>query len=147
MWRAGAASSKVHRSLRVSLGRARNQSTSSIPRRSGLSTSVLIGATALVTFGAAQVWQSSSSSDSHSLLSATGIRGIGKSAEKDGPVVYASKEDTDKVIDLLKGKLRDDQVSTDKEDCLGHGMSPNTYHGKSLTTKGRADEKPPLYLQ
>lgn len=41
---------------------------------------------------------------------------------------YASKEETQKVIGLLKSKLRDDQVTTDKDDLLGHGHSANTYH-------------------
>lgn len=44
---------------------------------------------------------------------------------------FASKAEIAKVIKLLRGKLRDDQVTTNQDDLLGHGHSPNTYHGES----------------
>lgn len=50
---------------------------------------------------------------------------------------YASPEVVQEVIRQLKGslkpnqvKLKEDQVSVDKDDRLQHGSSPNTYHGK-----------------
>jgi hypothetical protein len=53
-----------------------------------------------------------------------------------GPLQYASKEEIDEVIGLLRKQLGDDKVTTDKEDCLGHGQSPNTYHGAFRTSSG-----------
>ena len=41
---------------------------------------------------------------------------------------YASKAEVDKVIAVLKKELRDDQVTTDPDELLGHGHSANTYH-------------------
>jgi D-lactate dehydrogenase (cytochrome) len=41
---------------------------------------------------------------------------------------YASKEQVDKVIAVLRKQLRDDQVTTDPDELLGHGHSANTYH-------------------
>lgn len=61
-----------------------------------------------------------------------------KTATKEGQQkTYASPEVVQKVIGLLREnlkadqvKLREDQVSTDKDDRLQHGSSPNTYHGE-----------------
>jgi D-lactate dehydrogenase (cytochrome) len=50
-----------------------------------------------------------------------------KKEPKDG---YATKEETLKAIEVLRGKLREDQVTVDEDELLGHGHSANTYHCK-----------------
>lgn len=47
----------------------------------------------------------------------------------EGGEKYASKSEIRDAIKLLRGKLRDDQITTDEDERLGHGHSPNTYHG------------------
>ncbi|WWC93158.1 uncharacterized protein L201_008125 [Kwoniella dendrophila CBS 6074] len=47
---------------------------------------------------------------------------------------YASKEEIDKVVELLKQKLTkgDNQVSTNPDELLSHGVSANTYHAAAI---------------
>lgn len=54
---------------------------------------------------------------------------------------YASKAEIAKVIKLLQGRLRDDQVTTNQDDLLGHGQSPNTYHGEPSSERAFADKQ------
>lgn len=44
---------------------------------------------------------------------------------------YASDAEVREVIALLRKTLREDQVTTDADELLGHGHSPNTYHSES----------------
>ena len=48
------------------------------------------------------------------------------------PKVYADKETVKKVIEILKGKLGEGQVTVDEDELLSHGHSPNTYHSTTF---------------
>lgn len=43
---------------------------------------------------------------------------------------YAGAEETRRVIELLRSKLGEDQVTTNPDELLSHGVSANTYHGE-----------------
>ncbi|WWC73383.1 uncharacterized protein I206_107350 [Kwoniella pini CBS 10737] len=45
---------------------------------------------------------------------------------------YATKEEIDVAIKLLRGKLNQDQVSTNPDELLSHGVSANTYHAAAI---------------
>ncbi|WWC65525.1 uncharacterized protein I303_108143 [Kwoniella dejecticola CBS 10117] len=45
---------------------------------------------------------------------------------------YATKEEIDQAIEVLKGKLKEDQVSTNPDELLSHGVSANTYHAAAI---------------
>ncbi|WWD04010.1 hypothetical protein V865_002073 [Kwoniella europaea PYCC6329] len=45
---------------------------------------------------------------------------------------YATKEVVEKVVGLLKGKFNDDQVTTNPDELLSHGVSANTYHAAAI---------------
>jgi hypothetical protein len=41
---------------------------------------------------------------------------------------YAGAKETQRVIELLRSKLGEDQVTTNPDELLSHGVSANTYH-------------------
>jgi thiamine pyrophosphate-dependent acetolactate synthase large subunit-like protein len=43
---------------------------------------------------------------------------------------YAGAKETQRVIELLRSKLGEDQVTTNPDELLSHGVSANTYHGE-----------------
>jgi hypothetical protein len=43
---------------------------------------------------------------------------------------YATPKEVEKVIKLLREKLGEDKVTINPDELLGHGSSPNTYHGE-----------------
>ncbi|WVW86547.1 hypothetical protein I302_108596 [Kwoniella bestiolae CBS 10118] len=45
---------------------------------------------------------------------------------------YATKEEIDQAIGLLKGRLNEDQVTTNPDELLSHGVSANTYHAAAI---------------
>jgi hypothetical protein len=46
-----------------------------------------------------------------------------------GEVHYAGEDEVREVVQLLIDKLGEDKVTTGDDERLGHGQSPNTYHG------------------
>lgn len=50
--------------------------------------------------------------------------------EDDTEHKYATEQEVQEVIKQLKGMLKEDQVTTDPDDLLGHGHSTNTYHSE-----------------
>ena len=105
-------------------------STPASPRNIGLALGVTAIATASYLLGQANIVQAHAEQNQGPLVAAA------QAAEQKR---YASPEEVQKVIDLLrKGlkpdqvRLREDQVSTNPDDRLVHGSSPNTYHGEWL---------------
>ncbi|WRT69364.1 uncharacterized protein IL334_006348 [Kwoniella shivajii] len=45
---------------------------------------------------------------------------------------YASEEEVKKVIEILKSKFNEDQVTINPDELLSHGVSANTYHAAAL---------------
>ncbi|KAK1927369.1 FAD-linked oxidase-like protein [Papiliotrema laurentii] len=105
-------------------------STPASPRNIGLALGVTAIATASYLLGQANIVQAHAEQNQGPLVAAA------QAAEQKR---YASPEEVQKVIDLLrKGlkpdqvRLREDQVSTNPDDRLVHGSSPNTYHAPAL---------------
>lgn len=75
------------------------------------------------TLAATQLWPSS-----HPKLAADAVL-VTHKARSRAPQ-YATQEEVQKVIRLLREQLGEDKVTTNPDELLGHGSSPNTYHGR-----------------
>ncbi|KAL7423822.1 D-lactate ferricytochrome c oxidoreductase [Cryptotrichosporon argae] len=98
-----------------------------VPRvaRTAAPRTVLVGATTLavasaVTIASAVRWQQPV------LLDSSAIPGVHTTRQ------YASAEEIEKVVGLLRTRLNEDQVSTNPDELLSHGVSANTYHAAAV---------------
>ncbi len=94
-----------------------------------LPATAIIAVTAVVTLAASQLWSHLSWAEVHAESVAT-TPSAALLSEHEEDIKYADKRETGKVIAILKRTLGGDKVTTDEDDCLAHGQSPNTYHGE-----------------
>lgn len=92
-----------------------------------LPATAIIAVTAVVTLAASQLWSHLSWAEVHAESVAT-TPSAALLSEHEEDIKYADKRETGKVIAILKRTLGGDKVTTDEDDCLAHGQSPNTYH-------------------
>ena len=102
----------------------------------GLGVGTIVTALALEVLAIAPIWRKVQvDADGPMQQAASGSGASAKQGPR--PTQYADAKTTQEVIELLTKQLREEQVTTDPDEILGHAQSPNTYHGELLCTSNR----------
>jgi hypothetical protein len=88
----------------------------------------ILGVLAILTTVTAIAWISQH--EAHADASSASSR-IDDAKSSPQPVRYATRAELAVIIEELRTKLDEDQVTTNEDELLGHGYSPNTYHSEA----------------